>query len=323
MSADEINLSGLALAPQGAKQGGGSSRVSKTTILIIAAVFVLAALGGGYYYYRSIYQPRVYVRAIAPLYESAGLLGSETATRAAPKGPADPLDYAGAAEAIAARARSMSAARAEIVAVKPPNANLADFHRGLIEVIDLTLAASAEAEEHARFLAALLLLKQEFAALKEFVQSPESRLNVRTVGDLKNAWLPHFNEAKSIGTEAFSEKARSWGTSDASFAELTALWDKVTTDIDFFVSMLGSMSASVRLEDFGSRLTKKQNERGEEGFRNFEKIIEDIDGFTRARSATAIMDIGASPGRTGIVLSEKAFATLQALEELKRRHLGE
>ncbi|MEK7516193.1 MAG: hypothetical protein AAB562_01200, partial [Patescibacteria group bacterium] len=167
----------------------------------------------------------------------------------------------------------------------------------------------------------LLLLKAELGSLKEIAQSADNRSTIRTVGDLKNAWQPHLGEAKRIGTEAFSEKVRAWTASDAILAELTALWDKVTLDIDFLTTMLGSMSAPTHLEDFGSRLTPAQNARGEEGFRNFEKIIEGIDAFTRTRSALILLDISATPSGPGVELSEKAFAVFQEIEELKRRYL--
>ncbi|MDP3734823.1 MAG: hypothetical protein Q8R39_00115 [bacterium] len=321
MSVDEINLSGLDLAPNAAERSSDGTPIHKTTIITVVALFVLAALGGGYFYYRSIYQPRVYVQTIVPLYESAGLLGSEAPGEPALQGPSGPLDYTGAAEAIAARARKLTAARAEIATLEPPNAKLAGFHAALLDVLDRAAAASAEAETHARFFEKLLKLKEELGAIHETVSTPEQQQSIRTVGGLSDAWVPHFTKAKTVGADAFNVKIRALGKDDTQIAGIVTLWDEIVADIDFFIELFGSLRPETRLENLQTVLTPAQNSRGEKSFGHFEELIRQIDALTAALSATVVLDLGVSLGEDDIELSEKAYQTYRALEDLKRRYL--
>ncbi len=319
MSVDEINVSDLNLSSSPSGGGGQQTRVHKTTIIIVVGLFVMAALGGGSFYYRGIYQPRVYVQTIVPLYENAGLLGSETGADAVTRGPSDPLDYIGAAEAIAARAQTLNAARAEIAKVEPPMRKLAFFHAELLEVFDLAVRANEEAEERAQFLAKLLALKEELGALREVVSEPQQ--NIHTIGDLKEAWLPHLRAARTTGTEAFTDTIRTGGKDDAALVALSTSWDEVGPAIDFLVETLDAFRSTTRVEEFGTLLTPEQNTRGEKGFRHIEQLIELIDDLTTSRSAQSLLDSNTVSGEEQVALSEKAFATYRELEELKRHYL--
>lgn len=320
MSDADINLSGINLTSNANERGRADAGIHKTTIIIIVGIFVVAVLGGGYFYYRNVYQPKIYTRALVPLYESAGLLGGETAlSGATPRGPINPLDYAGAAEHIATRAKKLHTARTEIATVKPPNAALAEFHASLLEVFDLAVRASKEAEERAQFFAKLLVLKEEMNSLRTIVSTPQA--NIHIVGDLKEAWLPHLRAARTTGTDAFSKKIRAWGTSDAAIATIITLWDETAPDIDFLIETLGTFQNSVRVEEFGTLLTPEQSTRGEKGFRRIEQLIEIIGNLTTAQSAQTLLDISTVSGETQAAFSEKVYQTYREFEELKRRYL--
>ncbi len=319
MSADEINLSGIKLVPNAAETAAGG-RVRKTTILIVVALFVLAALGGGYFYYRNVYQPKVYTRSLLPIYNRSGLIGSENASTPVTQ-VQNALNYTGAADSLAARAATMKSARTAIVALVPPR-KLEALQTDLLEVIDLAVSASAEAEERARFFVELLTLKAEIGALHDIIESQEQRQTIRTVGNLRDAWMPHLRAAKSVGADAFSEKVSAWGKSDAQLGEVVTLWESVAPDLDFFIELLNAAKAATPLERFTATLTPAQNARGEKGFKNFEKFIELVDTLTTARSASALLDISSIGGASAIDLTEKAYALYREVEELKRRHIG-
>ncbi|OHA09444.1 MAG: hypothetical protein A3B37_01945 [Candidatus Sungbacteria bacterium RIFCSPLOWO2_01_FULL_59_16] len=291
----------------------------KTIVIILLAMAVLA-VGGGSFYYFQIYRPTQYARAIIRIYDAAMAEGRAYGTSALK----DSADYAGARDVIRKQRLLAEQVKGELALLDSPPA-MTGVSRTFKEFLELNLAALAETEPRAEFLAAAADFRAEMkkftAVLQPELPSAPSGAPARpptppTAGAVRLVWEEAIPHLQSFGS-ALVRKEPS-GLVDPSFTDLRQAWQKAEPGLSVLLAIIRKLNPQSSIATVPQNVSPEELKRSEAAFADLGILSNLIERVLDKANATDLLSFRTFPRQAE--LSERAFELYQTTENLRKRY---